>query len=800
MGSGEATGGGFGALLRSHRSASGLTQEDLASLSGLSVRAISNMERGRTARPYRGSVQSLADALALPGPDREQLAHAARAGEAANGITAGQPLRGHEDGGTQPPMAVPRQLPAAVPHFAGRADELSMLTGLLDAAGASAGAGAGTVTISAITGTAGIGKTTLAVHWAHQVADRFPDGQLYVNLRGFDPSGDPVPPAEAVRGFLDALGVPSGQIPATTQAQAGLYRSTLAGRRMLIVLDNARDAAHVRPLLPGSPACLVVVTSRSQLAGLVAADGARPLLLDMLTQADAGDLLTRRLGPERLAREPRAAADLIELCARLPLALAIVAARAAVSPALALHELAGDLGAAASRLDAVDTGEAATSLRAAFSWSYQMLSDPAARLFRLLGIHPGPDITAAATASLAGIPVGQSRALLRELTRCHLATEHFAGRFAFHDMLRVYADERAGAEDSQPERRAAIHRVLDHYLHTARAAALLLFSNTERIALAPPQPAVTRETFAGSEQAMDWLEAERRVLLAVIAQAASSGFDTHACQLPSALTIFLDRRGYWNDYAAIQQTALAAGLRMADRTVQAGAYRRLGHASTRLGSFRGARAHFKRALPLYRQLGDRTGEALVYIGLAFVFEQEGRHGESLALCLQALDLARSAGELARQANILNNIGWCHAQMGNYQQALASCHQAIALYQQLDDPHGEAATWDSVGYAHYQLGDYAEAASCHQQAARQFGESGDRHAQAVTLTHLGDTYLAADQPENARESWQQALATLDDMHHAGAEVRARLQRLDSAAQASHPQAAHPQAAQPQAAQP
>jgi tetratricopeptide (TPR) repeat protein len=634
--------------------------------------------------------------------------------------------------------------------------------------------------IAAISGTGGVGKTALAVQWANQVAARFPDGQLYVNLRGFDPAGDPVPPAEAIRGFLGALGVASPQLPTTIQAQAGRYRSLLASRRMLIVLDNARDADQVRPLLPGKSACMVVVTSRDKLAGLVAADGACPLSVDVLPHLDATELLARRLGRERLASEPQAAGELIELCARLPLALAIVAAHAALSPALALHELRCDLRAATTRLDAMDTGEAATSLRAAFACSYQILSHPAARMFRLLGIHPGPDTTAAAAASLAGVPVDQARTLLHELARCHLVTDFPPGRFAFHDMLRAYAAERAGAEDSEAERRSAIHRMLDHYLHTAHAAALLS-PHFDALALVPPQPGVSREDATDNTQAMAWFEAEHRVLLAVIALAARAGFDTHACQLPSTFTGFLDRRGYWNDYSSTQQTALAASLRLADLEGQARAHQGLGQASALLGSFSDARTHYGHALDLCRQRGDRQGQARARIGLAFAFEREGRYGESLAQCMHALELFQVLGDKAREAMTANNVGWCHAQMGNHQQALTWCQQAIALHQELGDAHGQAATssWDSLGYAHYQLGDYVQAASCFQEAVRLFGEFGDRCGQASALAHLGDARFAVGSPETAREAWQQALAILDDLRHPDAEpVRTKLRQLDA----------------------
>jgi transcriptional regulator with XRE-family HTH domain len=447
--------GRFGTLLREYRSASGLTQEDLAERSGVSIRAIADMERGRTARPFRHSVRRLADGLALQGPDREQLeVAAARSAVAAVFLTADQcacgtasslklpaSIRGSGTGrGT-----VPRQLPPSSAEFVGRAAELRVLCTALARRDR-----AGETPILAIVGTAGVGKTALAVHWAHQVADRFPDGQLYVDLRGFDPSGDPLAPGEVMAGFLHALTRPSARVRPAVYASAGLYRSLLAGLRVLIVLDNARDPEQVRRLLPGNPACAVVVTSRNQLTGLVVAEGARPLFLDVLTWADALELLTRRLGARRLTAEPQAAGELIDLSARLPLALAAVAARAVASPRLTLRDLVADLRDGDRRLDAVETGEPATSLRALLTGSYRQLTDPAARMLGLLGQRAGPEFTATTAGSLAGIPVGQARTLLRELVRSSLVTEQFpADQFALPAFVRSYAAERAAAMDSE---------------------------------------------------------------------------------------------------------------------------------------------------------------------------------------------------------------------------------------------------------------------------------------------------------------------------------------------------------------
>ncbi len=773
--SGAGSRAGFGNLLRRHRLAAGLTQEELAERTGLSARAIANLENGRTARPYRSTVRSLADALRLDGGERELLDGAARGhtqGAPIGTATSGHPSAAEHESS----VVVPRQLPPAVPHFAGRADELKELGRLLDE-----DARPGSAPTTVITGTAGVGKTSLAVCWAHRVAGRFPDGQLYIDLRGFDPSGDPLAPTDVIRGFLEALGVTPAQIPGTFQAQAGLYRSLLATRRMLILLDNARDAEQVRPLLPGNPQCLVLVTSRRQLAGLIAAEGAHLLALDVLTLPDARELMARKLGIERLAAEPHAADDLIRLSAQLPLALAIAAARAITSPGLRLEELAAELHSTSRTLDALDTGEAATSLRAVFSWSYHDLSTPAARMFRLLGVHPGPDISAAAAASLAGLPANQSRALLRDLARCHLTTEYPGDRFASHDMLRAYAAERTDTEDRQSDRHTAIHRLLDHYLHSACANWLVIRPQANAPALATAQSGVIPETTDGYDQAMAWFDAEHQVLLAAVAQAAREGFDSHAWQLPSVLATYFDRRGYRVDFVTTQRTALAAAQRLGDLAGQARVLRNLGAASARMESFDEALTDFESALDLYRQLGDRPGQGHVYDGIAYIFEQQGNYADALAHCLKANGIYQDLSDRVRQANTSNNIGWCYAQLGDYERALESCRKALSLYRDLSSQHGQASTWNSIGYAHHQLGEYAEAASCHQESASLFGRFGDRPGQALALTHLGDAHLAAYSKELAREAWQQALEILGDLHHPDAEsVRAKLRQLDTGA--------------------
>ncbi|MEU5946734.1 BTAD domain-containing putative transcriptional regulator [Micromonospora sp. NPDC047465] len=363
---------------------------------------------------------------------------------------------------------VPRQVPRGVTDFTGRAETLARLDALLTGSGSVPPA---EVVIAAVIGTAGVGKTALALHWAHRVADHFPDGQLYVNLRGFDPSGRVMDTGEALRGFLHALGVPPQHIPPTLEAQTGMYRSLLAGKRILVLLDNARDADQVRPLLPGTPGNLALVTSRSQLAGLVAAEAAHPITVGLLPHAAARQMLAARLGADRVAAEPEATEAIITRCARLPLALAIVAARAATYPAFSLAALAETLRDPAGRLDALTADGTAMNMRASFSWSYRSLTPDGARLFRLLGLHPGPDTSTPAAAGLAALPVRRARVILAELTCAHLVVEHRPGRYALHDLLRAYAGELARDTDPEAEHETATLRALGHHRHSAYAAA-----------------------------------------------------------------------------------------------------------------------------------------------------------------------------------------------------------------------------------------------------------------------------------------------------------------------------------------
>ncbi|WP_327000847.1 tetratricopeptide repeat protein [Dactylosporangium sp. NBC_01737] len=666
---------------------------------------------------------------------------------------------------------VPRQLPAPPRLFVGRSRALARLTEVL---GQRPGT-EHTVPIATIAGTGGIGKTWLALRWAHDNLHRFPDGQLYLNLHGFSQSGRRQSPATAIRSLLEALAPAPSAIPSDLSAQTALYRSLVAGKRMLIVLDNAYDADHVRPLLPGSAGCAVVVTSRNQLPGLVATEGAQPLVLQVLTAAEASDLLARRLRSQPVAADRPSVDRIVAACAGLPLALSIVAARAATNPAVPLAALADDLADNRGNLDGFAGGDPSADLRAVFSWSYRALDADAARVFRLLGLHPGPTVTAPAVASLAGLAGGRARSLLEDLVRANVATMLTPGRYGLHDLLRTYATELVQSDD---DRRDALHRVLDHYLHTAYAAALLIEPHRDPISLAPAQPGVTAEPFAGQAEALEWFVAEQSVLLAAVDQAAEAGYDGHAWRLAWAAATFLSRGARWQDLTATQRVALAAAERAQDLVGQAHAHRDLALACNHTGRPEDATAHLQRAFDLFGALGDQVGQAYTCLFLGWVSEWQGQQRGALRHDERALALFQAAGHKVGQAKALNAVGWDHAQAGDHEQAISYCQRALTLHEALDNRTGAAKTWDSLGYAHQQLGHHDRAIDCFRHALALYRRTGEQYGEAETLEHLGDSHHATGDLAAARDAWQRALDRLGEQSPSETDqLRAKLRRLD-----------------------
>lgn len=746
----------FGDHLRELRNRLRLTQEELAGITGLSVRALRYLESGRVRQPRWSTLQRLLDGLELAPEERQRL-------EAA--------LTGAIPGTMTQPDTLPylTWLPPDVPFFTGREEQLRELDQLIIWPPASADP----VTTAVVSGPAGIGKTTLAVHWGHRSRDAFPDGQLYLNLRGFDPSGPPVPPADAARVLLGALGISPQRIPGGLTERLGMYRTLTSARRILVVIDNARDADQVRPLLPGGPGCRVVITSRNPMVGLVATDAARPVVLEVLSRAEARELLRQRLGPGRVDDHDEAVSDIISRCAGLPLALALVSARTATHPRYALGDVAGELRRAADALDVIVSDEPVSDPRTIFSWSYQSLTLEAARTFRLLGMHPGPDISLDAVASLAGLGPVAARPLLGQMTAAGLVTEAMPGRFAMHDLLRAYAAELSRLESPEQQHGARI-RLLGHYLGTAFAADRRMEPGRDTIDIAPAADGVRLTTVPDRRAAQAWLEAEHPVLVRMVSLAAALACDVQAWQLAWTMVNYLDVQGYWTDLARTQAIALAAARRLGDRDAEGLALRQLANADIQQGNLSGADQYLQRALRLCAESQDLPGQANTHINLALLRELQERFGDANDHALRALELYRRAGHRIGEGVALNSLGYGYALVGDLPEALRYCTEALAVNDEIDHEKGKAHTYDSLGYIYAQLHDLSRSAGYYRKALLLFREFGDRYLEADTQIKLGDVARDSGDEPAAKAAWKAAVTILDDMGNPRAdEVRERL---------------------------
>ncbi|MFF5124246.1 ATP-binding protein [Dactylosporangium aurantiacum] len=629
-----------------------------------------------------------------------------------------------------PEVAVPRQLPPDVPAFTGRAAPLAGLDALLDAPSAGGPPGAGAPRVALIAGTAGVGKTALAVHWAHRVAGRFPDGQLHVDLRGYDPQ-QPVDPGDALAGFLRGLGVPASGIPATTAERAARYRTEVAGRRLLVLLDNASTADQVRPLLPGTGGCVVVVTSRDALGGLVARDGAHPVHLDRLDPAASRALLRRLLGP---AADTGTVELLARRCAGLPLALRVAATR--------------DPQDTTGGLDAFDAGgDPRTALRSVFSWSLRRLGPPAAAAFQLLGLHPGRVVDAPVTAALAGVPVPAGRAALDELARAHLVEPAGDGGYGMHDLLRAYSAElAAGLPDGAA--RAALDRLAAHLLDTATAAAAALFPHDHH------RPA--RSTVDGPGAAQRWLDRHRAALVALARSRA-------AVELSRVLWRYLEVGGHYRDALALHTAAAAHD--------DAGAHTSLGAVHWLLGDHDRARVHFGRSLRGHRAAGDTTGEARATARLALVHERLGDHDEAAARLRDALAMYRAAGDRHGEAAQLLNLGFTYQRMHRHATAERHLRQAAGLFAELGDRRLEGYALGNLGAVESATGRPVQALGHLREALARCVEAGDRGGEGTAHATIGAAYHRAGRPAKALGHLRRALAIGRATGECGLEVEA-----------------------------
>jgi DNA-binding SARP family transcriptional activator/Tfp pilus assembly protein PilF len=648
---------------------------------------------------------------------------------------------------------IPRQLPRPVPQFVGRDQELAALTQSLEQAAHAASAA---VVISAIGGTAGVGKTALAVHWAHHVADRFPDGQLHVNLRGYDPD-QPVTAAEALAGFLRALGVKGQDIPAEKDERAACYRSLLAGRRMLVVLDNAGSAEQVRPLLPGTRSCMAIVTSRDALAGLVARDGGTRLDLDLLPSADAV-LLLRALIGERADADPDATAKLAALCCRLPLALRVAAELAVAQPAVALVDLVEELTDQQRRLDLLDAdGDPCTAVRAVFSWSYRNLDPDVAHVFRLAGLHPGPDLEPYAASAFAATTVQHAREVLGVLARSNLIYRTGPGRYGMHDLLRAYARELAAVHDGENGQRTSLTRLFDHYLQTAAMAMDILYPG-ERLSRPRIDPsAAPTPLLTDAAAAQSWLDDERATFVAVTVHAAERGWPDHATRLAAILFRYLNLGCHHPEATTIYtHAATAAGL-SGDRAAEAAALTSLGTIDRTEARYEQAGDRHRQAQEMFREAGDRDGQARALGNLGLAYTDQGRFQEAARAYRQALNIFRQTGGLSGEVRTLCNLGIVEERLGRYQQAARRQKQSLTIAREIGARDTEYLAMLNLGIVRLRQGRYTKATDDLRRALALFRENGYRAYESVALARIGDACLQQGSPQDGTSYLQEALA-------------------------------------------
>jgi tetratricopeptide (TPR) repeat protein/transcriptional regulator with XRE-family HTH domain len=743
----------FGGLLRKLRTEAGLTQEELAEAARLSPRAISDLERGINLTPRKETARLLADALHLFGPARAQFETVAR----------GRAVPGWAGTGGAAAAAVFRTLPRDIASFTGRQQQLQEL------AEAAAGAG-GVVGIHAIGGMAGIGKTAFAVHAAHRLASRFPAGQIFLPLHGHTPGQQPVDPGDALASLLLTAGVAAAQVPPGLGARMALWRDRLAGRQLLLVLDDAASSEQVRPLLPGSGGCLVLVTSRRRLTAL---EDARAVSLDTLPAGEAAALLVRLAARPGLSPADPAVAELTRLCGFLPLAIGMVARQLHHHPAWSLGRRAAELAAARDRLELMATEN--LSVAAAFNMSYAALTGDQQRLFRRLGLHPGTEIDAFAAAALDGTDVAAARRGLEALYDQYLLHEPAQDWYRLHDLLREHARALAGRLDPDRDRDGATARLLDYYQHTAARADALIARQTRPAPADGPIPAAA-PALADQEQALAWARAERPSLLACLDHASGTGQQARVTGLTAGLAGLLQLDGPWADAIIRHTAAVQAARHLGDRLGQAGALNDLGHVRWATGDFPAAAPFLEQALGIYRDLGDRLGQADALLSLGTLRQTTGDYPGAAQVHEQALGIYRVIGDRQRQSHALSSLGSLRQMTGDYPAAAQFLEQALGIYRDIGDRTNEAEVLNKRGTLHRVSGDFAQAQGCHQQALELARAIASSRVEAHALAGLGRCAVAAGHATQARVLLGQALEIFQRM--GAAEVPGLLAELDA----------------------
>jgi tetratricopeptide (TPR) repeat protein/transcriptional regulator with XRE-family HTH domain len=742
----------FAGLLRHLRAGAGLTQEELAEAACVSLRSVSDLERGRVAAPQKDTVRLLADALRLTGPVRAQFEAVARGRAAPAGAAA------------------TRTLPRDIASFTGRQQELG---DLVDAAAGAGGAGrpGGVVSIHAIGGMAGVGKTAFAVHAAHRLADRFPGGQIFLPLHGHTPGQQPVDPEDALASLLLTIGVPAGQIPPGLAARMALWRDRLAGQELLLILDDAVGSEQVHPLLPGAGGSLVLVTSRRRLSAL---EETAAISLDTLPPGEAAALLVRLTGRTGLSPADPAVGEIIRLCGFLPLAIGMMARQLHSQPAWSLARRAAELSAAVDRLELMATEH--VSVAAAFDLSYADLAPDRQRLFRRLGLHPGSELDAYAAAALDGTGLAAARQSLDALYDRYLLTESAPGRYRMHDLIREHARTLAGRFDPADDREQATARLLDYYEHTAAAADAFIShqGNTTLAAADGTMPATMPAAvpaLAGLEQALAWARAERPSLLACLDHANRTGQHARVTALTAALGGLLWRDGPWADAVTLHTAAIQAARYLGDRLGEASALRRLGVTQRLLGDYPAAAQALELALGLYRDLGDRLGQANALRQLGAVRLLTGDYPAAALVLEAALDIYRDLGDRRGQADALNYLGDLRRHTGEYPAAALVLEAALDIYRDIGHRYGEADSLNELGAVRLATGDYPAAAQAQELALGIYRDLGGRLGQADALSELGAVRLATGDFPAAAQALEAALDIYRDTGNRYGEAKA-----------------------------
>ncbi|WP_326555107.1 ATP-binding protein [Micromonospora sp. NBC_01813] len=691
-------------------------------------------------------------------PARNESSGDAEAVVQAGTVYGGINLLGHA-GPSAPP---PRQLPLDTTRFVNREQTLNRLDAALPAVDGTTATGSSAMTVAAIAGAPGVGKTALAVHWAHRVRRRFTDGDLYVDMRGYGP-GPALAVGQALDAFLRALHVPAEQIPTDTDGRAALYRSVLAGKRVLIVVDNVSTVGQVRALLPATPTCMAIITSRSRLSGLVAREGASRMTLDVLSPEEAIALLRDSVGGDRVSAEPQAAAELARRCAYLPLALRIIGERIANAPYATLAEFVTDLALVDQQLDALTVDDDELSdVRTVFSWSYQALPADTARFFRLLGLHAGSDISIAAAAAIAGVSLPRARSLLDQLSAAHLIQNPARDRFLLHDLLRAYALERAQTEETPEQQRRSRRRLYTWYLWTAEEGRKVILPYSHAIALPPAEPDIPITSPGTVAEAMAWFERERLNILDTIRQADELGDHDVAWQLPVVSDGFFELKSYWADWRDVHLTGLRAARSADSRLGEAANLRCLGDAYWRMEQRDIALDHYRQGVIASRDVDDHWVEGFCLRGQGLIHEESGQIEEALHLYGQAREVFRRYGVTRGEGMSLLSLGNCHRARGRLDIAIVHYQEAVSILDGIDDPWSVAWASYPLGLAYQQAGQHDEALQQHERALTLFRRFDDRRSVGLTLAALGDTFHAIGQRDDAQRCWQQALQILDPL--------------------------------------